>query len=174
MGVCMKVGMIVVMLQMGLASGVLPLLSFHYGAGELARLKETVQKTGILCFALGTGLTAGCFLACRPVVAAFVTGGEVIDLGVSMTKAVILSGPFIGLYYLCISVMQALGKAAAPAIVSLLRQGIVYVPLMYLLDGLFQLNGLVYTQAVSDYAAIFAAVISCAVILKRARVLGAE
>ena len=167
MGVCMKVGMIVVMLQMGLAQGVLPILSFNYGAGNHNRLKETIKKSGIVCLGLGVILTIACFVACRPIVSAFVTGTDVIELGIAMTKAIILSGPFIGIYFLCISVMQALGKAFAPIIVSLLRQGIVYVPMMYILNTLFQLNGLIYTQAVSDYIAIIVAVVCCIVTLRK-------
>ena len=167
MGVCMKVGMIVVMLQMGLAQGVLPILSYNYGAGNWKRLTETIKKSGVVCFGLGVFLTILCFAACQPIVAAFVTGTEVIELGVTMTKAIILSGPFIGLYYLCISVMQAMGKSIAPIIVSLLRQGIIYIPLMYILNALFKLNGLIFTQAVSDYIAIIVAIALCFSLVRR-------
>lgn len=174
MGVCMKVGMIVVMLQMGLAQGVLPILSFNYGAGKYKRLKETIKKSCIICFGLGIILTFICFMCSQTIVASFVTGAEVIELGVAMTKAIILSGPFIGIYYLCISVMQALGKAVSPIIVSLLRQGVVYVPLMYILNYFFKLKGLIYTQAVSDYIAIFAAIIFCFILLKKSGVISSE
>lgn len=166
MGVAMKVGMIAVMLQMGLASGVLPILSFNYGAGNMKRVKECFKKTGVMCLCLGVALTAVCSFACEPIVSSFVSGAEVIELGIRMTIAIILAGPFIGLYYLCISIMQALGKSVIPIIISLLRQGIVYVPSMYLMNYLMGLDGLIYTQAISDYIAVLAALISCAVILK--------
>lgn len=167
MGVGMKVGMIVVMLQMGLASGVLPILSFNYGAGNMKRVKECFKKTGATCFGLGVVLTAVCFFACEPIVSSFVSGSEAIELSVKITTAIILAGPFIGLYYLCISILQAFKKSVVPIIVSLLRQGIVYVPAMYITNYLWGLNGLIYTQAISDYIAIFAALISCAVVMKR-------
>lgn len=167
MGVCMKVGMIVVMLQIGLASGILPILSFNYGAGKIDRLKETIKKSGVICFGLGVGLTLACFLACQSIVSAFVSGTEAIELGVAMTKAIILSGPFIGLYFLRISVMQAFEKSLIPIIVSLLRQGIIYIPVMYIGNYLFGLNGLIYTQTISDYIAILVAILSCIAILKQ-------
>ena len=166
MGVAMKVGMIAVMLQMGLASGVLPILSFNYGAGNMKRVKECFKKTGVMCLCLGVVLTAVCAFACEPIVSSFVSGAEAIELGIRMTIAIILAGPFIGLYYLCISIMQALGKSVIPIIISLLRQGIVYVPFMYLMNYLMGLDGLIYTQAISDYIAVLVALISCAVILK--------
>lgn len=168
MGVGMKVGMITVMLQMGLATGVLPILSFNYGAGNMDRLKETIKKSGVVCLCLGVLLTALCSLNCRSLVIAFVSSEEAIELGVAMTKAIILAAPFIGLYYLCISIMQAMGKSVAPIIVSLLRQGFVYVPVMYIGNYLFGLNGLIYTQAISDYIAIVVATISCFLIVRKA------
>lgn len=167
MGVGMKVGMITVMLQMGLATGVLPIFSYNYGAGNIERLKETIKKAGVVCFCLGVLLTAVCFINCKSLVLAFVSSTETIELGIAMTKAIILAAPFIGLYYLCISVMQALGKSIIPIIVSLLRQGIVYVPVMYIGNYMFGLNGLIYTQAISDYIAIFVAIISCSLIVKK-------
>lgn len=167
MGVGAKVGMIVVMLQMGLATGVLPILSFNYGAGNMDRIKECFKKTGIICFGLGVTLTAVCILACESIVSSFVSGAEVIELGVRMTKAIILAGPFIGLYFLCISVLQAFGKSVVPIIISLLRQGVVYVPTMYIANYLLGLDGLIYTQAISDYIAIIAALFSCTIILKK-------
>lgn len=96
MGVGMKVGMITVMLQMGLATGVLPILSYNYGAGNINRVKETIKKSGAVCLCLGIVLTAVCFLNCQPLVLAFVSGTEAIELGVAMTKAIILAAPFIG------------------------------------------------------------------------------
>ena len=174
MGVAMKVGMIVVMLQMGLAQGILPVLSYNYGAGNPKRLIETIKKSAVVCLGLGVGLTLVCLLACQPIVSSFVTGAEVIELGTAMTRAIVLSGPFIGLYYLCISAMQAMGKSLAPIIVSLLRQGIVYVPLMYLLNYCFQLDGLIYTQTVSDYIAILAAILSCLLLMKKTGILHAK
>lgn len=167
MGVCMKVAMIVVMLQMGLAQGVLPILSYNYGAKNHDRLLETIKKAGIVCVGMGSVLTVICFAACHSIVAAFVTGAEVIELGVLMTKAVLLSGPVIGIYYLCISVMQALGKVIQPIVISLLRQGIVYIPMMYVLNMLFKLNGLIYTQAVSDYLAIIISIVFCFMALSK-------
>ena len=119
-----------------------------------------------MCFCMGVVLTAVCAFACEPIVSSFVSGAEVIELGIRMTIAIILAGPFIGLYYLCISIMQALGKSVIPIIISLLRQGIVYVPFMYLMNYLMGLDGLIYTQAISDYIAVLAALISCTVILK--------
>ena len=174
MGVAMKVGMIVVMLQMGLAQGILPVLSYNYGAGNPKRLIETIKKSAVVCLGLGVGLTLVCLLACQPIVSSFVTGAEVIELGTAMTRAIVLSGPFIGLYYLCISAMQAMGKSLAPIIVSLLRQGIVYVPLMYLLNYCFQLDGLIYTQTVSDYIAILVAILSCLLLMKKTGIFHAK
>lgn len=169
MGVSMKVVMIVVMLQMGLATGVLPILSYSVGAGMKGRLKKTIGYSAVICLILGSVLTLLCFVLCRPLVSAFVTGEETISLGVMMTNAVMISGPVIGIYYLCISIMQAIGKPVLPIIVSLLRQGLIYIPLMYLLNSIMGLEGLIWTQPISDYASTLISIISCLYLLKAVR-----
>ena len=86
-----------------------------------------------------------------------------------MTNAVMISGPVIGIYYLCISIMQAIGKPVLPIIVSLLRQGLIYIPLMYFLNSVMGLDGLVWTQPISDYASTLISVTSCVYLLKAVR-----
>lgn len=158
MGVAMKIGMIVAMLQMGLCMGVLPVLAYHFGSGRLERVRETVWKTGAVCVLLGSALTLLCLLAARPMVSAFVTEADTIALGIRMVHGIVLSGPVLGLFFLTTNVMQAAGKALAPTVVSLTRQGIIYIPCLAVFHALWGLEGLVYTQAVSDLAATALAV----------------
>lgn len=146
MGVAMKVSMIVAMLQMGLCMGVLPILAYNFGA----------NNRKICCF------TTSHFL-----VSAFVTDNAIIDLGVKMVKAIILSGPILGIYFLTTNIMQAAGKALVPTIVSLSRQGIIYIPGLILLNALFGLDGLIYTQAVSDILAAIMSIILCIFVLRK-------
>lgn len=169
MGVSMKIVMIVVMIQMGLASGVLPILSYSIGAGLKERLNKTIRLTAISCIILGLCLTVICFILCGPLVSAFVTEQETLKLGILMTKAVMASGPVIGIYYLCISLMQAIGKPILPIITSLLRQGIVYIPLMYILNAVIGLDGLIMTQPISDYISTIAAIASAIYLMRQSK-----
>ncbi len=167
MGVAMKVGMIVAMLQMGLCMGVLPILAYNFGSGKTQRVKETIRKTGTICVGLGSAATLICFLTAHSLVKDFVTETETISLGVRMVYAIILSGPVLGLFFLTTNVMQAAGRSLLPTVVSLSRQGIVYVPCLYLFHAVWGLNGIIFTQAVFDMAATVLAVALCGYLLRK-------
>ena len=167
MGVAMKVGMIVAMLQMGLCMGILPVLAYNFGSNNIKRIKETILKTGTVCIILGSVMTICCFIASHFLVSAFVTDTAIIDLGVKMVKAIILSGPILGIYFLTTNIMQAAGKSLIPTIVSLSRQGIIFIPCLILFNALLGLDGLIYTQAVSDILAAIMSIILCTIVLRK-------
>lgn len=55
--------------------------------------------------------------------------------------------------------MQSVGHAFPATVLSVLRQGILLIPLLYLLDRLFGLNGVIYGQSITDYIAVVLSVI---------------
>lgn len=167
MGVAMKIGMIVAMIQMGLCMGVLPILAYNFGSHKVNRVKETILKTGILCVILGSIMTCICYLCSNALVSSFVTDIEIIKIGTQMVIAIILSGPVLGLFFLTTNIMQAAGKSLCPTVTSLSRQGLIYIPCLILLNSLFGLNGIIYTQAVSDIVATIISITICIVILKK-------
>lgn len=166
MGVAMKIGMIVAMLQMGLCMGVLPILAYNFGSQQLQRVREAILKTGLLCAILGSSMTLICYLAATPLVSAFVTDADIILLGVRMVQAIILSGPILGIYFLTTNIMQSAGKSLIPTIVSLSRQGLIYIPCLILFNAVWGLDGLIYTQAVSDIAASLLSILLCVLVMK--------
>ena len=159
--------MIVAMLQMGLCMGVLPILAYNFGSQRIRRVRETILKTGLLCIILGSSMTLICYFAAAPLVSAFVTDPDTILIGIKMVKAIILSGPILGIYFLTTNIMQAAGKSLIPTIVSLSRQGLIYIPCLVLFNAIWGLDGLVYTQAVSDIVASLLSILLCVLVMKK-------
>jgi len=71
-----------------------------------------------------------------------------------MLVAYMLSGPFIGILFANMNCLQSTGNALPATILSVLRQGLLLIPLLYLLNAVFGLNGVIYGQALTDYVAI--------------------
>ena len=71
-----------------------------------------------------------------------------------MLVAYMLSGPVIGFLFVNMNCMQSVGRALPATILSVLRQGILLIPLLYLLRALFGLNGVILGQSVTDYIAV--------------------
>lgn len=94
------------------------------------------------------------FLFREPIIHLFINDKDVIYYGVKMLVAYMVSGPFIGILFVNMNCMQSTGDALPATILSVLRQGLLLIPLLYLLNAVLGLNGVIYGQALTDCVAI--------------------
>ena len=153
-GIVFKANMFITFLQMGIANGVQPLLGYNYGAGNMKRSRGVESYTKKCCLVAGIASTALYFLFREQIIRLFISDNEVVSYGVDMLVAYMLSGPVIGFLFVNMNCMQSVGRALPATILSVLRQGILLIPLLYLLRALFGLNGVILGQSVTDYIAV--------------------
>ena len=156
-GIVFKANMFITFLQMGLANGVQPLLGYNYGAGNM-RFREVESYTKKCCLAAGVIATVLYFVFREEIISLFISDSDVIAYGVQMLIAYMLSGPVIGILFVNMNCMQSVGHAFPATVLSVLRQGILLIPLLYLLRALFGLNGVILGQSVTDYIAVILSV----------------
>lgn len=167
MGVAMKANMLVVLLQIGLCTGIQPLIGYNYGSGNTKRLKQVYRFTGMCAVIMGTVLTIFMVVARAGIIRAFIDDAAVIEAGIGMMIALQVSGPVIGILFLNINTLQGMGKALPSLVLTICRQGLVFVPMVFLLNALFGLEGVIYAQCVADYMSILFSSVICLTILYR-------
>ena len=91
-GIVFKANMFITFLQMGLANGVQPLLGYNYGAGNHERFVAVEQFTKKCCLIIGILSTLLFFFGRTAVIQLFIDDPDVINYGVKMLVAYILSG----------------------------------------------------------------------------------
>ena len=155
MGAAGKVTMLITMVQMGVCMGVQPLMAYCHGAKDDARMKETLKKLALLSSLLGLSLGVIAFLAREPIVSLFLSDSELRTLASHIVTITILSAPFMGFFYLGMNYLQASGRAFLATVVSALRQGVLLIPLLYLMERLFQLDGPPIAHVTADICSIF-------------------
>lgn len=89
-------------------------------------------------------------------------------MGESLIRFLVLASPVVGFYYLSTNFLQASQNAFAATIVSVLRQGVILIPSLYLMEHLLGLTGIAAAHAVAD---ILSAVIAVTVCMWRYRVM---
>ena len=166
-----KSTMVISMIQMGICMGVQPLLAYCYGDKNISRIRETLVKLSTLTIGIGLIVTVLCLMNSRAVVALFLKEPEALSLGQEMISLLVLSGPFLGLYYIGSNFLQAAGNAPLATLVSMLRQGIFFIPLLYIMNAAFGVKGNVSAHVISDIAAAVVAVILA---LRQYRILKAS
>lgn len=158
-GIVFKANMFITFLQMGLANGVQPLLGYSYGAGNRERFIAVERYTKKCCLIVGVLATALFFFFREPIIRLFISDTEVINYGVEMLIAYMISGPVIGILFMNMNCMQSTGNALPATILSILRQGVLLIPVLYGLNALLGLHGVIYGQALTDYVAVFLSII---------------
>lgn len=158
-GIVFKANMFITFLQMGLANGVQPLLGYNFGSGDKKRFQDIAAYTKKCCIVIGILATLLFFVFRRQIIGLFIQDEEVIMYGVRMLIAYMLSGPVIGILFMNMNCMQSVGKAFWTTILSVLRQGVLLIPLLFLLNALGGLTGVIYGQALTDYIAVILSVV---------------
>ena len=157
-GIVFKANMFITFLQMGLANGVQPLLGYNYGAGNIQRFRGVESYTKKCCLTAGVLATVLYFVFREPIIRLFISDEEVVAYGVQMLIAYMLSGPVIGILFVNMNCMQSVGHASPATLLSVLRQGILLIPLLYLLRAFLGLEGVILGQSLTDYIAVLLSV----------------
>ena len=166
MGIAMKANMLVVMLQIGLAQGVQPLIGYCYGAQNYKRMKKCMRFSIICNVVIGTAMTLFYLFFRRTVIELFINNNDVIELGEKMLLALMASGPVIGIMFVLNFSFQGMGKGIQSMILSLGRQGLIYVPMLFIMNSLIGLEGIIWSQSTADICCVITSIVMFALINK--------
>ena len=150
LGIVKKLDQLPLYFSIGVANGLLPLLAYTHSASNDLRRKNA--------FRFGTAISVGFALFCvivyecfAPQLAAlFISDGQTILYGASFLRRMVLAMPFMAFCYPMIIQFQAMGKVKEALTVSILRKGVLDVPLLFLMDRLFPLYGCMWVQPMVD------------------------
>lgn len=159
MGVAMKVVTITGMVCIGLGQGVQPLLGYCVGAKLWKRFKDVFKFSFIFSFILGVVLTVICYLFTNQIVSAFLADVTAFDYAVQFAKILLTTSPIFGVFYVLTNALQAMGTATASLVINLSRQGIIFIPVLFILKAVLGLTGLVWAQPVADILSILLAAV---------------
>lgn len=154
LGVAMKVNMIVVMLLIGLGTGIQPLLGYCFGAKNKQRYMAVLKFSLLLAFSLSAVMTVTCYLGAGPLVRTFLKDEQAYAFGISFARIYIYSGPILGLLFVFINAIQSTGAAIPSLILSISRQGILFLPILSAMNVIFNTpESLAVAQPLTDYLA---------------------
>ena len=171
MGVAMKVTIITGMICMGLGQGIQPLLGYCTGAKLWKRFKDVFRFSALFALILGASLTVLCYLSVNQIVGVFLTDATAFDYAVRFSRILLTTSFLFGLFYVLVNGIQAMGAATASLIISLSRQGIIYIPALFILKSALGLTGLAWAQPVAD---VLSTILAAALYIRTYRKLSRE
>lgn len=139
-----------VFIVIGICQGMQPILGYNYGAGRYNRLFGTLLRAaiaGTVCTFIGSII--GHFFP-ETIASMFMTDARQIECAVRCLKITTLAFTVVGFQIIATNFFQSLGMAGKAVFLSLTRQIIFMIPLLLILPGLWQLDGVWMAFPISD------------------------
>ena len=158
-GIINRLTFLFIMIVMGFNQGMQPIAGYNYGAKQYKRVKEVF----ILTCKWAVLVTTVCFLISEflsvPAVSLFTNDRELQQLAASGLKIMNLAMALVGFSMVTANFFQCLGMVKKAIFLSLSRQLIFLVPLVYSLPFAFQEKGVWISFPISDILSIIVSLI---------------
>lgn len=149
-GIVQKIGTIAIQITVGLSQGIMPLLGYCYGAGDIVRMKAVSRFSFWIlgCYAALCIIVVE--LLAEPLINLFISEPATVEKGIIFLRIWFLCAPGMCFTNLFSSIFQAMGKWLQSLLLSLIRQAGLLFPLLIVLNNYVGEKGLVSAQPVSD------------------------
>lgn len=149
-GIAYKIDLFPIMFSVGLSQGIAPMIGYCYSANYNEKLNKVMRFGTIYGIALGACFTALFLTLSSPISALLLNDEALIDKSALFLRILSLSAPMLGIINMVTSYYQALGKAVYSLVITLMRNIILFIPCVLLLNKVFGLNGAISSQCVVE------------------------
>lgn len=145
-----RIFMLILSVVLGIGQGFMPVCGYNYGAKIYSRVRESFWYSVKLATLIVAALSVIGLVLAPQVIAVFRDDPEVIKIGSFIMRlqcAIMICHPF---QMVATMLFQATGKSLSGTLLSMARQGIYFIPLIYILPSIFGLRGVQITQTCAD------------------------
>lgn len=151
MSIVGKVFMMIFAVMLGIGQGYQPVLGINYGAKKYDRVKNAFCYTFILTLCVGVTLGVPVFVFAKQIMEMFTKNdSKVIEYGMAALKAQCFALILIPINNICSTTLQVTGKSWEATLLSCMRQGIFFIPLILILPKYIGIAGVQYAQPIAD------------------------
>lgn len=156
LGIIKKLDQLPLFVSQGTGTGLLPLLAYNYAAGNHQRRRNA--------FRFGCGIAFGFSMLCLVVyelfapqlVGVFIGDALTIRYGAAFLRRMVVAMPLMSIGYCSTVHFQAMGHAREALVVTVIRKGLLDIPLLWLMDSIYPLYGCMWVQPIVDFIAVLA------------------
>lgn len=149
-GIVLKLERIPVNIGLGVCLGMVPLVAYNYGAGNLKRMERFSSLARWMILIFSSLCTLIFFFFAGPLVGAFIKDPLTVTMGTSYLKMRCFALPLMMIGYHVVNYMNAINKGKVSFALAILRHLILIIPIMLLMNYISGINGLMWSQVLSD------------------------
>ncbi len=150
-GIVLKVERLPLNIGIGICLGMMPLVAYNFAAKNRKRMNEffvAARTAGIMIAILCVVLY---YLGAPYIMKAFISDADTVALGTTFMKARCFAPPFMFLSFNMVNFMQAVGKGKISFYLALIRQVVLNIPILFILNYFIGMTGIIWTQAIADF-----------------------
>lgn len=150
MSIVNRISSLMFSVGLGTGQGYQPVAAFNYGAGRYSRVKKGFWFTTLMGEGLLGGAAVICLIFSGSIVALFRNDPQVIAIGTFALRCQ-CAACFFQPFSICNTMMlQSVGKSVQASVISALRSGIYFIPLILILPSAIGLMGVQISQTLAD------------------------
>ncbi|MCR5272567.1 MAG: MATE family efflux transporter [Lachnospiraceae bacterium] len=149
-GIVLKVERLPLNIGIGICLGMVPLIAYSYSAGNKERMDEVFRFGRLVGLVIGIFSVIMYYVFAPNIMQAFIGDEETVRFGTQFLRARCFATPLMFLCFSMVHFTQAIGRGRESFWMAFIRQIVCNIPLLFLLNSLFGMTGIVWTQATAD------------------------
>ena len=150
-GIINKFISLFLMPMFGIAQGAQPLIGYNFGAGKIERVKKTLKLSQIYCILIGVLGFLGALLIPKLILKIFTDDVELINVSILPIRIIFSTLILVAISTVGSTLFQATGNGKEAFFLNLLRQIILFLPLVFILPLFFGVNGIWFSFFVGEF-----------------------
>ncbi|MBQ7221343.1 MAG: MATE family efflux transporter [Synergistaceae bacterium] len=149
-GIVLKAERLPLNVGIGLCQGMMPLAAYNYSARNFARMREAVNFSRLVGLVIGFAAVALYEIFAPQIMRIFIEDAQTVELGTHFLRARVLATPFMFMCFHLVNFFQAVGHGGKALALGTERWVVFNIPLLFIMNYVFGMYGIVWTQVVAD------------------------
>lgn len=157
LGIVKKLDQLPLYFSIGVSSGLLPLLAYNYSSGNQQRRRSAFRFGTTVSFLFSLLCLIVYEIFAPELSSLFISDPLTIAYSAGFLRRMVTAMPMMSVCYPMIIQFQAMGKFKESLVCSVIRKGVLDIPLLFLMNALSGLYGCMWVQPIVDMISLVAA-----------------
>ncbi|MBQ9565055.1 MAG: MATE family efflux transporter [Synergistaceae bacterium] len=153
-GIVLKAERLPLNVGIGIGQGMIPIAAYNYSAGNFDRMRKVVNFSRLVGLAVGAVSVALYECFAPDIVRVFIEDAETVRIGTNFLRVRCVATPFMFLCFHLLYLFQAVGFGGWALFLAVVRWAVFNIPLLFLLNALMGMYGIVWTQVTADICTV--------------------
>lgn len=150
-GIVLKVERLPLNIGIGICLGMTPLVAYNYASKNHKRMKDFFRTARLAGLIISVICVVFYRICASYIIGAFISDADTVRFGTQFLQSRCFATPFMFLSFHMVNFMQAVDRGKVSFQLAVIRQLCLNIPILFLMNMLFGMSGIVWTQLTADF-----------------------